>query len=79
VVVTDDEGAPQVSTDAGSNASAMVLKGKDLDALSDDPDELSNELSALAGPSGGRMAGRFILTDSPEARFRPVGDPRDSH
>jgi len=61
VTVTDEEGAPLVSTDAGSNASAIVLKGKDLDALSDDPDELSNELSALAGPSAGPNGGQIYI------------------
>jgi len=60
VVVTDD-GAPTVSTDAGSNASALVLKGADLDALSDDPDELSSELSALAGPSAGPNGGQIYI------------------
>ena len=59
VVVTDD--APTVSTDASSNASAIVLKGKDLDALSDDPDELSNELTALAGPSAGPNGGQIYI------------------
>jgi len=49
VTVTDD--SPTVSVEAGGNASAIVIKGKDLEALSDDPDELSNELTALAGPS----------------------------
>ena len=29
-----------------------MVKGSDLDALSDDPDELQNELQALAGPCG---------------------------
>ncbi len=61
VVVSDEEGAPTVSTEAGSNASAIVLKGKDLDALSDDPDELSNELSALAGPSAGPNGGQIYI------------------
>ena len=61
VEVVDEEGAPQVSTDAGSNANAVVLKGKDLDALSDDPDELSNELSALAGPSSGPNGGQIYI------------------
>jgi len=59
VVVTDD--APTVSTDASGNASAIVLKGKDLDALSDDPDELSNELTALAGPSAGPNGGQIYI------------------
>jgi hypothetical protein len=61
VVVSDEDGAPEVSTDAGSNANAIVLKGKDLDALSDDPDELSNELSALAGPSAGPNGGQIYI------------------
>lgn len=61
VTVSDDEGAPTVSVDPGSNASAIVLKGKDLDALSDDPDELSNELSALAGPSAGPNGGQIYI------------------
>jgi hypothetical protein len=45
--------ATQVGVGADQNASAMVLKGKDIDALSDDPDELQTELSALAGPAAG--------------------------
>jgi uncharacterized membrane protein YgcG len=61
VTVTEDEDTPQVSVDAGSNANAIVLKGKDLDALSDDPDELSNELSALAGPSAGPNGGQIYI------------------
>ncbi len=60
-VVVTDEGAPTVSTDAGANASAIVLKGSDLDALSDDPDELSNELTALAGPSAGPNGGQIYI------------------
>ncbi len=60
-VVVTDEGAPTVSTEAGANASAIVLKGTDLDALSDDPDELSNELTALAGPSAGPNGGQIYI------------------
>ena len=36
VTVTDD--TPQVNIDASGNSNAIVLKGKDLDALADDPD-----------------------------------------
>lgn len=60
VTVTEDESAT-VSVEAGGNVSAVVLKGKDLDALSDDPDELSNELSALAGPSAGPNGGQIYI------------------
>jgi len=59
VTVTDD--SPQVNVEAGGNANAIVLKGKDLDALSDDPDELSNELTALAGPSAGPNGGQIYI------------------
>jgi len=53
----------QVSVDADSNASATVLKGKDLDALSDDPDELSSELTALAGRTADRRDYRKARRD----------------
>ncbi len=59
VVVTDE--SPAVSVEASGNANAVVLKNKDLDALSDDPDELSNELSALAGPSAGPNGGQLYV------------------
>lgn len=59
VVVTDD--SPTVNVEASGNSNAIVLKGKDLDALSDDPDELSNELSALAGPSAGPNGGQIFI------------------
>src|SRR2546422_9859635 len=35
-VTVEDTGAPTVSTEASGNASAVTLKGSDLDALSDD-------------------------------------------
>ena len=50
--VTVDPGAT-VNTDPASNKNALVLKGNDLNALSDDPNELAAELSALAGPAAG--------------------------
>jgi hypothetical protein len=59
VTVTDE--SPSVNVEAGGNASALVIKGKDLDALSDDPDELSNELQALAGPSAGPNGGQIYI------------------
>ena len=59
IVVSDD--TPTVSVEAGGNANSLVLKDKDLDALSDDPDELSNELQALAGPSAGPNGGQIYI------------------
>lgn len=60
-VVVTDEGTPQVSVEADDNASAIVIKGKDLEALSDDPDELQNELEALAGPAAGPNGGQIYI------------------
>jgi hypothetical protein len=59
VTVTDE--TPGVNVEAGGNVSAIILKGKDLDALSDDPDELQSELSALAGPSAGPNGGQIYI------------------
>jgi hypothetical protein len=59
VEVTDE--TPMVNVEAGGNSNTIVIKGKDLDALSDDPDELSNELSALAGPSAGPNGGQIYI------------------
>jgi len=43
------------------NGSAIILKGSDLDALSDDPTELSNELQALAGSAAGPDGGQIYI------------------
>ncbi len=59
VVVTDE--SPSVNLEASGNANSIILKDKDLDALSDDPDELSNELQALAGPAAGPNGGQIYI------------------
>jgi hypothetical protein len=58
--VTVDPGAT-VNTDPASNKSALVLKGNDLNALSDDPNELAAELSALAGPAAGPSGAQVFV------------------
>ncbi len=50
-----------VDVNPENNASAIVIKGKDLEALSDDPDELQQELQALAGPSAGPNGGEIYI------------------
>ena len=50
-----------VSVSPSENASSLVIKGKDLESLSDDPDELQSELSALAGPSAGPNGGQIYI------------------
>src|SRR5438876_3352744 len=60
-VTVEETGAPSVSTDANSNASAQVLRGNDLDALPDSPEELQAALAALAGPSAGPSGGQIFI------------------
>ena len=50
-----------LSVDPDSNASATVITGAALDALSDDPDDLQSELQALAGPSAGPNGGQIYI------------------
>src|ERR1051325_2466605 len=52
-----------VGTEPESNAGAVVLRGSDLDALPDDPDDLSDALQALAGPTAGSDEGAQIYVD----------------
>jgi hypothetical protein len=59
-VTVDDTRA--LSADPNSNKSARVLSSKELNALSDDPDELAAELNALAGPAAG-PSGTQVFVD----------------
>src|SRR5208337_3506941 len=59
--VTVNSTATQLDVSPANNANSITLTGKDLDALSDDPDELSNELAALAGPSAGPNGGQMYI------------------
>ena len=75
VEVTTDN--PTVSTDASANANAVVLKDKDLDQLSDDPDELSAELTALAGPSAGPNGGQIYIDGFTAGQLPPKSAIRE--
>src|SRR5437773_602938 len=60
-VTIQEQSGPTVSPDPSNNASALVLRGEDLDALSDDPDDLQADLQALAGPSAGPNGGSLYI------------------
>ncbi len=62
-----------VSTSPDENANALVIKGKDLDALSDDPDDMQNELTALAGPSAGPNGGQIYIDGFTGGQLPPKG------
>lgn len=54
-------GGTALSTEAAGNASAIVLRGADLDALADDPQDLATDLQTLAGPSAGPSGGSMYI------------------
>jgi hypothetical protein len=60
VLNVDDE-ANTVSADPASNGSALVLGEKELTTLSDDPDELQQQLQAMAGPGAGPNGGQIYI------------------
>jgi len=76
-VVTVDANTIQLSVDPDTNASSTVLSGKDLDALSDDPDELSSELTALAGPSAGPNGGQIYVDGFTGGQLPPKSSIRE--
>ena len=56
-----DQAGAAITTESEGNASAVVLRGKDLDALGDDPEDLAADLQAMAGPSAGPNGGAFFI------------------
>ncbi len=66
-----------VSVDPDQNGSSVVIKDKDLEALSDDPDELSDELSALAGPSAGPNGGQIYVDGFTGGQLPPKSSIRE--
>jgi hypothetical protein len=61
VVNVQSDVGPTVSTDPANNAGALILRGEDLQALSDDPDDLQSDLQALAGPAAGPNGGQIYI------------------
>src|SRR2546430_5067905 len=68
-VTVDDMRA--LSTDPSSNKTARVISGKDLNALSDDPNELAAQLDALAGPAAGPSGTQGFVDGFTAAQRRP--------
>jgi hypothetical protein len=66
-----------LSTEAENNAGAVVLKGADIDALPDDPDDLAAALQALAGPSAGPNGGQIFVDGFTGGRLPPRASIRE--
>jgi len=76
-VVNVEEEANKVTVDPNSNADALVLGQKELAALSDDPDELSNELQAMAGPGAGPSGGQIYIDGFTGGNLPPKSSIRE--
>ncbi|MGE5322524.1 MAG: TonB-dependent receptor [Actinomycetota bacterium] len=68
---------PRVSMNPDNNAGSLVITGKDLDALSDDPDDLQAELQALAGPSAGPNGGQMYIDGFTGGQLPPKSSIRE--
>jgi ligand-binding SRPBCC domain-containing protein len=69
--------APTIDVDPSNNAGAIVLSGKELDALPDDPDELLSDLQALAGPSAGPNGGQMYIDGFTAGQLPPKASIRE--
>jgi len=76
VTVTDTT-TNTVSTDPSNNASALVLKDQDLDALPDDPDDMQADLQALAGPGAGPGGNQIYIDGFSGGQLPPKSSIRE--
>ena len=75
--VEDEANRVGVSTDPNSNGGALVLGQKELQALSDDPDELSQQLQAMAGPGAGPEGGQIYIDGFTGGNLPPKSSIRE--
>ncbi len=75
VNVEDEMG--RVGIQPESNSGAVVMRGRQLAALSDDPDELALQLQALAGPAPGPNGGEIFVDGFSGASLPPKSSIRE--
>ncbi len=76
-VTVQDTNQNQVNTDPSANVGALVLKAEDLAALSDDPDDLAEDLQALAGPAAGPNGAQMFIDGFTGGRLPPKESIRE--
>src|ERR1700728_174303 len=69
--------APTIDVNPASNAGAITISGKELEALPDDPDELQSDLEALAGPSAGPNGGQMYIDGFTAGQLPPKESIRE--
>jgi hypothetical protein len=67
----------QLEVDPANNASALIVRGKELDALADDRDDLAADLAALAGPAAGPNGGQIYIDGFTGGRLPPKSSIRE--
>src|SRR6202140_1422756 len=72
-----EDSPTQLDVNPQNNAGAIILKDKDLEALSDDPDELQSELQALAGPAAGPNGGQIYIDGFTGGQLPPKASIRE--
>lgn len=76
-VSVETSAGDRLSLDSSSNVGAIVLKGQDLDALSDNPEDLESDLQALAGPAAGPSGGEIYIDGFTGGRLPPKSSIRE--
>ena len=71
------DSAPTVDVNPSNNAGAIIISGKELEALPDDPDELLTDLQALAGPSAGPNGGQMYIDGFTAGQLPPKSSIRE--
>ena len=66
-----------VNTDADKGASEIVLRGPELDALSDDPDQLAADLQSLIGPADGPNISQITVDGFSGGKIPPKSSIRE--
>lgn len=66
-----------INTDPSSNAGAVTISGTSLQALSDDPEDLAQDLQMLAGPSVGPEGGEIYVDGFSGAKLPPKSAIRE--
>ena len=76
-VTVSEENTTQLGLQASQNVDALVFKGADLQALPDDPDDLQQDLQALAGPSAGPNGGEIYIDGFSSGHLPPKESIRE--
>jgi hypothetical protein len=77
VTVADTSEVALDPSDPSRNVGALILKGDDLQMLSDNPEDLASDLQALAGPSAGPNGGQIFIDGFSGGRIPPKESIRE--